>query len=191
MTGLIECGEWPSHEENKSSLPHTTSPAASDWALVNLQNQNLSAFNEFQSPEMPEPRNISTFVKLKDLTAGEVLVCAGASGYQRAFLSGNSASVSMAGSFFQVRTVSLERSLGKRHRSQDLVRKTAEEAMHEKLMGILDLGSSETASFAELSLLESAKASRGDICYRSSLSSMPLLHIGSSAGGFHVILLLN
>ena len=118
MIGHVECGEWPRSNESKSMVPHQASPIASDWALVWLQDQHLTSFNEFAPPGLSGRQKINEFVKLQDLSAGEVIVCAGVSGYQRAFLSGNSTSVNIARSKFQVRTVSLEHSLGKHGRSQ-------------------------------------------------------------------------
>lgn len=101
-----------------------TSQAVSDWALVRLRTEVITgyAYNEIMSPKTPSPQRVNGYVKREDLASGEVTIHAGVSGVQRAFLSGASAYVGMAGSVFQVRSMSLERPLGTRFQVHEIDR---------------------------------------------------------------------
>ena len=114
----MESLSWPSEDAKDGMSSDRTSQAVSDWALVRLRTEDIrnSTYNEIISSKTSSPRRVNGFVKCEDLASGEVTVYAGVSGVQRAFLSGASAYVGMAGSVFQVRSMSLERALGTRSR---------------------------------------------------------------------------
>ena len=171
--GQVDCREWACNDINKSKTPPENSSVASDWAL------DSASLNEFRSNETQELNRVTDIVQLKDLSAGEVLVCAGVSGYQRAFLSSNVASVSMARSIFQVRTVSLEHPLGKYLHSLFTTCKAADDDLPVKLTVTLVLGLSKMTNCVDIYFPVLALVSGGGTCYLLSQSSMLSQHTGS------------
>lgn len=109
----MEHAEWPYSHDFESG---TSSKIGLDWALIRIHTEGLTC-NEFRQPTTSKPQHISAYLRNCELDAGEVSVCAGVSGHQRAFLSNNPASVFMAGRIFRVRSLSLERPLGEHPRS--------------------------------------------------------------------------
>ena len=116
--GYVQCSEWslsdraePNNESDRAES--TINPrTASDWALVRLQRSEGLACNEFKLPGLLESQKLDGYIKNQDLSAGEVMVCAVVSGFQQAFLSGKSSRIIMAGNVFEVRSLSLENTLG-------------------------------------------------------------------------------
>lgn len=109
--GYVECSEWSRKDESDRAELARDPRTASDWALVRLWTEGIIC-NEFKLPGLQEPQKIGGYIKNKDLTAGQVMVCAGASGFQQAFLSGKSSRIIIAGSVFEVMSLSLENKLG-------------------------------------------------------------------------------
>ena len=82
--------------------------------MVRLRTDRLPGcvYNEFEWPELSEPQRIREYVKNQNLSAGEVTVCAGVSGFQQALMSGKSSRIIVSGSIFDVRSLSLKKPLG-------------------------------------------------------------------------------
>ena len=111
--GYVEWSKWSPKDEKSRTESDENPRIASDWALVRLRTEGL-IFNQFKLPKLPEIQKIDGYIKNQDLSAGQVMVCAGVSGFQQAFMSGKSSHLITAGNVFELRSLSLEKTLGAR-----------------------------------------------------------------------------
>ena len=113
--GYVVCAQWPNSsqgEVNQGEPISTIHSRGEDWALVEIDHVGMRC-NTFHVPGDKKPQRVTGYVKTADLTSCEVWVCAGVSGVQVGFMKRHPASVIMSKSLFAVRSISLERPLGK------------------------------------------------------------------------------
>jgi hypothetical protein len=110
--GTIHSYQWTDnygHKDELEDLQDYEDATGQDWALVDIQ-PPLYIGNSFSL--WGESISIEGYLPEENLTFGEVYICSGNSGFQKAILSGSTASVLMGTSLFEVRSISLDHELG-------------------------------------------------------------------------------